>query len=441
MNIRVPRTAVVVGLGRTGQAVAARLVEEGVTVAAGDDAGVEVLPAGTEVVEPDGWAAAVRRADLVVPSPGVPPSHPALVAATRAGIPVRSEVDLAAERARVPYVAVTGTNGKSTVTTLIAEMLTAAGRRAAAVGNLGRPFLDAVGDDVDVFVVEVSSFQLAFTTPAFRPRAAVMLAVAPDHLDWHGDFDAYVAAKRNVCAHQGPGDLLVVAASDPVAGAMRAPAPSRTVAAGAAAGVDGYHAGAGWLCRPGGERIVAVDALARRLPHDVDNALAAAAAAEHLGADPGAIATALRSFRGLPHRVELVGDAGGVQWYDDSKATNPHAALHALRSFASVVLIAGGRNKGLDLAALTAGADHVRAVVALGESSHEVEVAFAGLRPVTRVGSMREAVHAAASAAQPGDVVLLSPACASFDLYPSYAARGDDFAREVQALLGAEASA
>jgi UDP-N-acetylmuramoylalanine--D-glutamate ligase len=436
------RRAVVVGLARTGEAVLARLAREGVTVVAGDDAGAPPPHRdGVEPLGPGGWEEAVAGADLVVPSPGVPPAHPALAVAARLGVPVRAEVDLAAGWARAPFVAVTGTNGKSTVTSLVAAMLAAAGARAEAVGNIGRPFLEAVDEPVDVLVVEVSSFQLAYTTAAFRPRVAIVLPIAPDHLDWHGSVDAYVAAKCRIFEHQGAGDLLVVAAGDGVAGTLRAPAPARTIAAGRAAGRDGYHLAGDRLVGHDGTVLATIDDLRRALPHDVDNALAAAAAARHMGAPAGAVRAALRDFAGLPHRLSLVGDAGGVRWYDDSKATNPHAALQAVRSFESVVLIAGGRNKGLDLSVLGEAAAHVRAVVALGEAAGEVAAAFEGRRPVVRAGSMEQAVRAAASLARSGDVVLLSPACASFDRYPSYAARGDDFASEVRALIGAEASA
>jgi UDP-N-acetylmuramoylalanine--D-glutamate ligase len=186
-----------------------------------------------------------------------------------------------------------------------------------------------------------------------------------------------------------------------------------------------------------GRLLSPVRALRRGLPHDLSNALAACAAASAFGVDAASLQRALGDFVTLPHRVALVGEASGVQWYDDSKATNPHASLHAVRSFPSVVLLAGGRNKGLDLTMLADATPNVRAVVAFGESAPEVEEAFTGKRPVARVTSMHDAVHAAAGFARDGDVVLLSPACASFDAYGSYAQRGDDFAAEVKALLGA----
>jgi UDP-N-acetylmuramoylalanine--D-glutamate ligase len=380
-------------------------------------------------------AGAVGSADLVVPSPLVSERHPAVVAARAAGVPVRSEIDLAAERARAPIVAVTGTNGKTTVTSLIEAMCNEGGVRALAAGNIGtRTLLDAVDDDVDVLVAEVSSFQLAFCD-VFRPRVAVLLAVAPDHLDWHGSFERYVAAKARVFAQQRDDDLLVYDGDDDVATRLSIAAPARRVSVSLDRDAAEYTVRDGALVTPDGDEIARVDELRRALPHDCTNALAATAAASAMGASMRGIRSTLATFTTMPHRVALVGEASGVQWYDDSKATNPHAALHAVRAFDSVVLLAGGRNKGLDLSVLADAAAHLRAVVAFGESAPEIEHAFAHIRPVTRVTTMHEAVRTAASYARPGDAVLLSPGCASFDGYVSYAARGDDFAAEVRALF------
>ncbi|HEY3190983.1 MAG TPA: UDP-N-acetylmuramoyl-L-alanine--D-glutamate ligase [Solirubrobacteraceae bacterium] len=401
---------------------------------------------GAVLVEsPDAVTAAEhgRAADLVVPSPGVRPDHPALVAAHSAGVPIRSEIDLAAARLRARadaprLVAVTGTNGKTTVTTLIDAMLHAAGVPSVAAGNIGRPLLDAAGDDVAVVVAEVSSFQLAHTTTAFAPDVAVLLNVAEDHLDWHGSTDAYADAKARVFAHQSPDALLVVNGDDPVANRLAAAAPGRVVRFGLAApqvGMAGVRDGQ--LVGPTGSVLAPVPGSGA--PHDSANALAAAVVALEVGADGAAVAHALAGFGGLAHRVQLVGERGGVRYYDDSKATNPHATAGALGGFEHVVLIAGGRNKALDLGGLRAHAGRLRAVVAIGEAAGEVEAAFAGAVPVVRAESMHDAVRAAADAARPDDAVLLSPACASFDWYESYAARGDDFAREV-GLLGASTS-
>jgi UDP-N-acetylmuramoylalanine--D-glutamate ligase len=395
---------------------------------------------GATVVErPDAREATAqgRAANLVVPSPGVHPDHPAILAAHDAGVPVRSEIDLAAARLRARpdaprLVAVTGTNGKTTVTTLVDAILREAGVASVAAGNIGRPLLDAAGDAVDVVVAEVSSFQLAFTTDAFAPDVAVLLNVAEDHLDWHGSAAAYAQAKAEVFRHQGEHGLLVVNRDDAVASKLAASALGQVVrfgvgrpAAGDFGVVDGHLVGVAGVFIP---------VPSSGAPHDVANALAAAAAATAVGADVDATARALVAFEGLAHRVRLVGEHGGVRWFDDSKATNPHATAAALAGFEHAVLIAGGRNKALDLSGLREYAPRLRAVVAIGEAADEVEAAFAGAVPVVRAASMRDAVRAASSRAQVGDAVLLSPACASFDWYASYAARGDDFAREVGVL-------
>jgi UDP-N-acetylmuramoylalanine--D-glutamate ligase len=443
----------VVGLGVTGEAVARRLATDGPVTVVDDhpesagfaERAARLTALGVTVVGapgPERLADLVASADLVVPSPGVPEAHPVYDLAGQRGVPLFSEIELAgaaAARRGVPLVAVTGTNGKTTVTTLITEMLAAGGQRAVAAGNIGRPLLDAVFDDVDVVVAEVSSFQLRFTA-TFRPRVSVFLNVAEDHLDWHPSFKEYVAAKARIFVNQAGDDLLVFNGDDAAVAEVSAAAPARSVAFTLGAGTgrpgvaDAWRVDAGQLRRPDGAGLLAVADLARSGPHDVANALAAAAAAADLGAGDEALTRVLASFSGLPHRVTPVGQSGGVTFVDDSKATNPHAALAALAGFDSVVLLAGGRNKGLDLGVLRGEAARIRAVVAIGEAADEVAEAFEGVRPVRRASSMAEAVRLGAQLAEPGDTVLLSPACASFDWYSGYAARGDDFAREVAAL-------
>jgi UDP-N-acetylmuramoylalanine--D-glutamate ligase len=448
----------VLGLGVTGDAVVRHRAAEGdrVTVvedAPGGDAYKRrrqtAIAAGADVVErpdPNRLVALARGSDLLVPSPGVSERHPAIEVAAEAGVVIRAEVDLAAELAAArgkPLVAVTGTNGKTTVTMLIASMLEQSGVAALAAGNIGLALLDAVDavagsgsavtdgkaaataaidSDPDALVAELSSFQLVFTTEAFRPRVAVLLNVAPDHLDWHGSFERYAAAKARVFAHQRPDDVLVFNRDDEVASRLAADASSRRVGFSAYDDKSAYGIGE----------------LPLTAPHDRANAIAATAAALEVGATSDGIARALHEYPRLHHRVARVGNAGGVQYYDDSKATNPHATLSAVRGFdrieGQVVLIAGGRNKGLDLSVLRALAPRLRGVVAIGEAADEVEGAFSGAVPTARARSMQEAVVFAARRAQAGDVVLLSPACASFDWYPSYAARGDDFAHEVARL-------
>jgi UDP-N-acetylmuramoylalanine--D-glutamate ligase len=324
-------------------------------------------------------------------------------------------------------------------------MLVASGRAAVAVGNTPVPLVAAIDDPAtDVFVVEASSFRLEHSQH-FAPAVGTWLNFAPDHLDSHPDLAAYEAAKAGIWRDQSADQVAVGNADDPVVARHLAGARARQVTFGLAAGADfrlvGGAGPGGRLVGPGNGNgddieIAGVEDLGRSLPHDIANGLAAAATALAGGASGEGVRRALVEFRGLPHRVALVGEAGGVRFYDDSKATTPHAAATAIAGFESVVLIAGGRNKGLDLGMLAESAAAIRAVVAIGEAAPEVAAAFDGIRPVVRAGSMDEAVRAAVDVARPGDAVLLSPGCASFDWYGSYGERGDDFARAVGEAAG-----
>ncbi|MCI3949501.1 MAG: UDP-N-acetylmuramoylalanine--D-glutamate ligase [Acidimicrobiales bacterium] len=392
--------ALVVGLGQAGEAAARQLARRGWDVVVAEDrpgpasrdrAG-GLAASGVDVVEaPDDGAldALVDGADLVVPSPGVPRRHRATARALARG----------------------------------------GGRRTVLAGNNDLPLVDAIDlEGLDVVVVEASSFRLEFTE-TFAPRVGTWLNLAPDHLDWHGDMASYAAAKARLWANAGPDDVAVANAEDPVVLEAARASRARVVTFGLAGG--DWHVAGDELVGPDGA-VLAVGELARDLPHDRANALAAAATADAAGAAPEAVAAVLRSFRGLPHRITPVGEHGGVRWLDDSKATDPHAAVTAVRGFDSVVLVAGGRNKGLDLSVLAGEADRLRAVVAIGEAAPEVAAAFAGSAvPVSVATSMDDAVARARAAARPGDVVLLSPGCASYDWYGGYGERGDDFARAV----------
>ncbi len=432
----------VLGLGVTGQAVLRALVAHGEGAVVVDDnptAGGRALAEqlGVQLVERPGESGLrrlVAAAGAVLPSPGVPERHPIFAAAAAAGVPVLSEFDLAARWDHRPLVAITGTDGKTTVTELTRAMLEASGRHAVAVGNTELPLVAAIEDPtVEVFVVEASSFRLLHSQ-RFAPHVGTWLNLAPDHLDNHATFDAYVAAKARLWADQAPDQVAIGNADDPIVVEHLTRARARHVTFGLGPGADNRLEG-DRLVLAGGELLAEVGELLRAFPHDVANALAAAASAVHGGGTVAGSRAALLSFAGLPHRVSLVGEAGGVRWYDDSKATAPHASRAASRSFGSVVLIAGGRNKGLDLTELAEEADHIRAVVAIGEAGPAVAAAFDGIRPVRVAASMDEAVEEAAALARSGDAVLLSPACASFDWYGSYSERGDDFVRAVGALL------
>ncbi|HEY8092873.1 MAG TPA: UDP-N-acetylmuramoyl-L-alanine--D-glutamate ligase, partial [Acidimicrobiales bacterium] len=296
--------------------------------------------------------------------------------------------------------------------------------------------VEAIDRDVDAFVVECSSFRLAFTD-TFRAEAAVWLNLAPDHQDWHPSMTAYEEAKHRVWSHQTPGDAAIGNALDAAVMRRLQGAPGRHVTFGAERA--DYRVEGGDLVGPLGV-LAPIAAMTRALPHDLTNALAAAAGVLEAGVGTvEGVAAGLAAFTAPRHRIELVASADGIDWYDDSKATTPHAAVTAVRGFERVVLLAGGRNKGLDLAPLAEVADRIRAVVALGETAPEVAKAFAAADrpvPVEEVGSMADAVDAARRLAHPGDAVLLSPACASFDWYSGYGERGDDFARLVHELLG-----
>ena len=437
--------ALVLGLAITNEAVVRQVQARGGTVVVLDDRPSDAsrqraLDLGVELratadVDPATMVAAV---DVVLPTPGVPIDHPIIAAAEAAGVPVWSEFELAARWDDRPMVAVTGTNGKTTVTELLTEMLAESGKVVVAAGNNDLPLVDALDRaDVEVFVVEASSFRLQFTD-RFRARVGVWLNLSPDHLDWHPNLEHYAEAKFRLWANQQPGDVALANADDDAVLEWSRRAPGRVVTFGLGGGAD-YRVEGGALLAPDGTVIAQVDRLPRRLPHDLSNALAASAAALEAGAAVGAVRAVLERFEGLPHRVQRVGDAGGVAWYDDSKATTPASVLAGVSGFDSAVLIAGGRNKGLDLGVLCELAPRLRGVVAIGEAAPLVSGVFDGAVPVRQAASMDEAVAEAAALAEPGDAVVLSPGCASYDWYRNYNERGDDFARAVAALIESRA--
>jgi UDP-N-acetylmuramoylalanine--D-glutamate ligase len=427
------RAPVIVGFGVTGRAVATVLTDRGHHPVVIDDRPAEQAVARAEelgvdlIVGPTGpdLDAVMGQATVLLPSPGVPDHHPAFTAAAAHGVPVRSEFDLAAMWDDRPIVAVTGTNGKTSVTMLVTEALEASGIRAVAVGNTPTPLVAALADpSIEVFVVEASSFRLGHSH-AFAPTVAAWLNFAPDHLDAHADLDAYRSAKASIWAHLPEGATAVANAEDPVVSAA-APVGSSTVTFGISRG--DWRINDGSLVGPDGP-LVAVGDLQRRRPHDLANALCAAATAIAAGATAEGVVAALRSFEGLPHRVAHVGTWHDVAWFDDSKATVPQATLAAVGGFDSVVLIAGGANKGLDLRCLAETVPPVHAVVAIGTAAAEVAAAFENTSAIVRSAeSMEQAVDQATKAADAGDTVLLSPACTSFDWYDDYGQRGDHFA-------------
>lgn len=437
--------AVVLGLGITGRAVAGALRRRDIAVTVIDDRptdatrgfaselGVDLIEAADE----GGLRSVLEGASAFLPSPGVPERHRAFSIVREIGVPILSEFDLARWWDRRPLVAVTGTDGKTSVTLLTVAMLEASGVAAVAVGNTETPLIDVIDEPgYDVFVVEASSFRLAHSE-RFEPLAAAWLNLSPDHLDVHADLESYELAKAKIWAHLPEDGLAVAPDDDPVVlSHLRPDRPHVVVGLDASHGADAFVSDGRLLVS--GVDVAGIDELERAFPHDVTNTLTAAALALRLGATIEGIQIALATHRLPPHRIQYVATHDGVAFYNDSKATVPHAVITAVRSFESVVLLAGGKNKGLDLGELRVVADRTRAVVAMGDAADDIAAAFDGLAPVLRASGMDEAVRVALSAAEFGDAVLLSPGCTSFDAYPNYGARGDDFIRAVHEL--AEAS-
>ena len=439
-------STLVFGLAIAGQAVARELVRRGESVVLADDAVSDLhqafskqigmpLVALTSSSEIQQVLNSVAR---VAPAPGIPEGHPVIVAARELGVEICSELEIAYRYERDapseprPMVGITGTDGKTTTTMMTAAILESAGLRTMAVGNTDVPLISALNTDARAFAVECSSFRLAHTQQ-FRMCASAWLNFAPDHLDWHPNLSNYFEAKAKMWAHCVEGDV-AVAPFDDLRIIEAAQASNARVVTFGIAGGD-YHSFDGWLCGPMG-RIMPISEMGRSLPHDVSNALAAIAVCLEAGlANVADVASALQSFENAPHRIQFVGEKGGVRWFNDSKATSPHAVSVALNSFENIVLIAGGKNKGLDLSALAEQPSRMRAVVAIGDASDEVAHAFTGVCEIKRATSMQEAVNMADSFAQDGDVVLLSPGCTSYDWYANYGQRGEDFMKCVGKLL------
>ncbi|MBP0450266.1 UDP-N-acetylmuramoyl-L-alanine--D-glutamate ligase [Kitasatospora sp. RG8] len=431
------------------KARAAELTAQGITVRLGDG---DSLPEGTR---------------LIVTSPGWPPNSPLFAAADAAGIEVWGDVELAWRLRRplpatgepAPWLAVTGTNGKTTTVQMLASILTAAGRRTAAVGNVGVSVLDAVLADepYDVLAVELSSYQLHWA-PSLRPYSAAVLNLAPDHLDWHGSMEAYAADKGRI--YEGNVVACVYNLADPATEALVREADveegCRAVGFGLGApGLSNFGVVDGLLVdrafvldrAKSAAELGSVEDVNPPAPHNIANALAAAALARAYGVDPKAVREGLRAFRPDAHRIAEVGVVDGVTYIDDSKATNTHAAAASLAAYRPIVWIAGGLAKGATFDDLVQGAaERLRGAVLIGEDRALVREALARHAPdvpvieaaegQTGAVAMTEVVRAAASLARSGDTVLLAPACASMDMFTNYGERGDLFAAAVRGLAG-----
>ena len=441
------RRVLVYGLGASGTAAARFLRARGVAVVGVDERGAEDLELDT-LVEGDGMELALGRTptalptgvDAIVVSPGVPLDRPLLADARRSSVPIVAEVELAFAFLDGPVVGITGSNGKSTTTAMTGALLEAAGISAEVCGNIGVPLVSVVdGAAGRVFVVELSSFQLE-TVSTFRPRAAALLNLSPDHLDRHGSLQGYLATKARIFARQQPDDLAVLNADDPLVREVGTRARKR------------FFSRLGRVedgCYLDGDRVVEVEPAggARELfkssdvapqgEHNLENAMAAALLARALGASPTGFAAALARFESLPHRMETVAVLDGVQWIDDSKGTNVSAVLKSLGSMPDgrVHLILGGRGKSESFEPL---ADLVgrkaRRVYLIGETAEELAEMLEGRSDLESTVDLERAVRRAAVEAVDGDTVLLSPACTSFDQYKSFAARGDHFKVLVRSL-------
>ncbi len=421
-------SAAVVGGGTAGLAAARLLQRLGAKVFLTDSSFLS--PCSLSVLreyEHGGHTLRGLSAQLLVLSPGVPPSNWLVRRATDIGIPVIGELELAWSNISGTVVAVTGTNGKSTVTGMIARMLS-----VPASGNVGLPLSD-LAPGHGCFAVECSSFQLA-QSDAFKPQVAVILNIDVDHLDWHPDIEDYRAAKARIFANQTEEDQLVLNADDPVVSEFSKETSSSVYFFSLKREADAWLSGDTLIIQ--GKKLMARSELRVVGLHNVANALSAALAARLAGVSLDKIRRVLREFEGLPHRVQFVRELRGVKFYDDSKGTNPHAVVAALSGFdGNVILIMGGLDKGVEFTGLREVVrEKVKGIVAIGACRKKVRETFSDLVEVITADSMGSAVRSALRMAAPGDVVLLSPACASFDMYRNYAERGEDFQYAVNQL-------
>jgi UDP-N-acetylmuramoylalanine--D-glutamate ligase len=444
------RRATVVGLARSGVAAARLLRAAGADVTGTDAKPLDALgreaaglgALGVRLLTGGVAAEACAAADLVVVSPGVPVDHPALAAARARGVTVIGELELGWRAMEAETFAITGTNGKTTTTALTGALLAEQPRPVLVAGNIGTPLAaHALTFPPDGLVVcEVSSFQLE-TTGAFRPRVAAVLNVTPDHLDRHGTFAAYVDAKARIFANQTEADCAVLNADDEATRGLAARTRAHVVWFSRRRPLDhGVFVRDGWVAAKLNahvEEICPVAEIFLRGAHNVENVLAAAACALWAGIAPETLRRGIGKFRGVAHRIEFVRDVRGVHYYNDSKGTNVASTLKALESFAEpIVLIAGGKGKGQDFAPLAAAAHgRVRHAVLIGEDGPKIGAALraAGV-PTVASPSLEAAVETARGLAGPGDVVLLSPACASFDMFDNFEHRGDVFKKLVERL-------
>ncbi|MEN6464123.1 MAG: UDP-N-acetylmuramoyl-L-alanine--D-glutamate ligase [Syntrophaceae bacterium] len=442
------KRVLVIGLGKTGLATVRFLLERGAKAVVTDEkpprelaAALADVSGGDNGVEVKEYSpASLARIDLVVPSPGVPPSNPLLKEAVRRGIPVLSEIEVAFRFLKRPAIAITGTNGKTTTTTLVGELLRGCGKTVFVGGNIGTPLIESVNgpQPYDYAVLEISSFQLQWVD-YFRPAVSVLLNTTIDHLDYHGTFDEYRAAKERIFENQQAGDIAILNADDPFAlpllGSLEADVQCFSSSAKLRRGIF----------LDNGRIRLATDQCDEEYPlemiripgvHNIENVMAAVLMARSCGCSREKIIKVTENFRGVSHRIEFAADKGGVLFYDDSKGTNVGAVIRALESFPGrVILMLGGRDKGGDFENLIdLIRKKVKRIVLFGEAGQKINSIIGGIVETSVSATLREAVSVAYDGASPGDIVLLSPGCTSFDEFTSYAERGRLFQEWVKAL-------
>jgi UDP-N-acetylmuramoylalanine--D-glutamate ligase len=447
------KKVLVVGAARSGAAATEFLLAHGATVVLTDRRHLEELPpsigqlrggvSGSRLLLELGGhrAASFRECDLVVTSPGVPLSLEFFDGSRSAGIPIIAEVELAYRHIRGRILGITGSNGKTTTTELVAEMLRAGGLRGHAAGNVGVPLISFVADSTgeDFYATELSSFQLE-GIDRLRPAVATILNLTPDHLDRYAGFEEYAAAKRRIFMNQEPGDFAVLNLDDPLVAAIAEGLASTPVFFSRQAKPQrGTYVDSGRVLHRDGKsekELFLLDDITLRGEHNLENVLAAATVSLLAGVRPESLRAAVRRFKGVEHRLEWVAEIDGVRYFNDSKATNVDATVKAIRAFpGGIHLIAGGRDKGADFSVLRdLVRDRVRELVLIGEAAETIERALAGHTDIRRASSLEEAVGLCRQRALPGEIVLLAPACASYDMFENYEHRGRVFKKSVLAL-------
>ncbi len=437
---------IIIGLGKTGIAAARFLYERGAQIILTDEKPLSELEQALSVLgqirnqveirdyNPD----IIEDADMIIPSPGVPPFNPLLKRAAEKGIPVLSEIEVASRLIRKPIVAITGTNGKTTVTTLIGEILKHAGKKVFVGGNIGNPLIGCVDNesDLDFIVAEVSSFQLEWTQ-TFKPYVAILLNTTCDHIDYHGTFAAYRSAKEKAFANQKDGDLAILNGDEPesifLSDRIQAEVKYFSTKSQPANGIclqgSLLHNNDSGISETYPLDMIKIPGI-----HNIENVMSAILAVRKCGCQPQQIIDAVSQFNGVSHRIEFAGEKRGIRFYDDSKGTNVGAVVRAIESFSDpVILLLGGRDKGGDFDSLVPLIrERIKKLVVFGEARERIHLLTGGVVETEIAKDLKEAFSVACRDAVSGDVVLLSPGCASFDEFANYAERGRFFKQLVR---------